>query len=289
MSAEGVRAPHDTDVELETALPAVRHWLGNRQPRVALVLGSGLGGATGLLVDGTRISCRDIPGFPIPTAEGHGAELLAGSLAGRDTIVQSGRFHLYEGRLAAAAILSVRLFARLGVTHLVLTNAAGGIRPTLRPGTLMLIADQINFAFRSPLLGSPCTGEERFPDMSDAYDPGWRTQAREVARRLGIELTEGVYAGVAGPSYETPAELRLLQRLGADAVGMSTVPEVIAARARGMKCLGISAITNATSGRATQRLLHRDVLEAAARVGATLGQLLMGVVSVPPGPPAAAR
>ncbi|MGH7703554.1 MAG: purine-nucleoside phosphorylase, partial [Gemmatimonadales bacterium] len=139
------------------------------------------------------------------------------------------------------------------------------------------------------LLGSPCSGEERFPDMSDPYDAGWRAQAREMAGRLGIELTEGVYAGVAGPSYETPAEIRLLRRLGADAVGMSTVPEVIAARARGMKCLGISAITNRAAGLATQRLLHQDVLEAATGVGTTLGQLLTGLVSALPDSPAALR
>ncbi|MGH7702170.1 MAG: hypothetical protein ACREMO_03705, partial [Gemmatimonadales bacterium] len=149
MKAQPLQAPPGAGTELEIALAAVRHWLGGRRPRLALVLGSGLGGCTGLLVDPDRIPYRDIPGFPLPTTEGHGGEFLVGSLGGRETLVQSGRFHGYEGRGDAGAILPVRLFGGLGVTHLALTNAAGGIRPTLQPGALMLIADQINFTFRS--------------------------------------------------------------------------------------------------------------------------------------------
>ena len=200
-------------------------------------------------------------------------------LEGTPVIAQSGRFHFYEGHSEATIALPVRMYAELGVATLVVTNAAGGLRLTFRPGMLMLIADHINLMWRSPLVGPVLDGEERFPDMSDAYDASLRDRAREVARELRIPLEEGVYCALLGPSYETPAEVRMLQRLGADAVGMSTVPEVIVARSRGLKCLGFSTITNVSLGTTpTAKLSHEEVLQAGRRVAADLTALLRGVV-----------
>jgi len=176
------------------------------------------------------------------------------------------------------AALPARVFHALGVATLILTNAAGGIRPTFRPGTLMLIADHINLMWKNPLIGPVAPGDARFPDMSDPYDGGLRKIARAVARDARIPLEEGVYAGLLGPSYETPAEVRMLQRIGADAVGMSTVPEVIAARARGMRCLGFSTITNLAAGLSAQPLSHAEVLEVGTRVAGQLGTLIKGVL-----------
>jgi len=171
------------------------------------------------------------------------------------------------------------VFARLGIGTLVLTNAAGGIRRSFGSGTVMLIADHINLSFRNPLFGAVLPGEERFPDMSDPYDSALRALTREVARRRKIPLAEGVYVGLLGPSYETPAEIRMLERLGADAVGMSTVQEVIAAHAGGLRCLGVSAITNPAAGVTSQKLDHLEVMETAYRIVAELAALIEGVVA----------
>src|SRR5256885_15000120 len=197
--------------------------LGGLRPRVGLVLGSGLGSLADAVQSPIRIPQSAIPGFPEPGAPGHKGELVAGTLEGVPLVVQSGRFHLYEGHTAELAALPTRVFARLGVDTLIVTNAAGGIRHTFRPPTLMLIADHINLMFQNPLVGPVAEGDERFPDMSDPYDPALRRLARDVAQTERIPLEEGVYAGLLGPSFETPAEIRMLQRIGADAVGMSTV------------------------------------------------------------------
>jgi purine-nucleoside phosphorylase len=173
----------------------------------------------------------------------------------------------------------VRVFGTLGVDTLILTNAAGGVRRTFQPGSLMLIADHINLTMRNPLIGPVLPGEERFPDMSEAYDGALRTLARAVARERAIPLEEGVYLGLLGPSYETPAEVRMCERLGADAVGMSTVLEVIAARARGMRCLGVSTVTNLGCGLSSEKLSHAEVMAAAERVKEPLGALIEGVVA----------
>jgi purine-nucleoside phosphorylase len=261
-----------------TALEAVAARLGSRRPEVLLVLGSGLGSLADELEAADRIPCGELPGVPLPTVQGHAGELVAGRLAGREVLAQGGRFHMYEGHDAATSALMVRLAAALGIRTLVVTNAAGGIRRTFVPGTLMLIADHINLQFRSPLVGPVVGQEERFPDMSAPYSPRLRALARRVAAERGIALAEGVYAGLPGPSYETPAEIRMLERLGADAVGMSTVPEVIAARALGMECLGISTITNLASGIGRDPLSHAEVMETAGRVRRVLGALVEGVV-----------
>jgi purine-nucleoside phosphorylase len=261
------------------AAVAVRRFVGSREPAALLVLGSGLGPLVERLEGASRLPYRDIPGFPEPTVAGHAGELVAGRLAGRDLLVQSGRFHMYEGHDAATSALPVRVAAALGIGTVLLTNAAGGIRRTFRPGTLMLIADTLNVTFRSPLAGRVREGELRFPDMSCPWDAELRTLARAVAAERGVALEEGVYAGVLGPSYETPAEIRMLERLGADAVGMSTVAEAVAARAAGLRCLGVSTITNLAAGIAPGTLSHDEVMTVAGDVGAELGRLVEGVVA----------
>jgi purine-nucleoside phosphorylase len=264
---------------VDEAADAVRVRLGGRTPTAAIVLGSGLGQFAERLTDAVRIPYAEIPHFPVPTVIGHSGELVVGSLQGRTVLVQSGRFHMYEGHPASLTALPVRVFARLGVGTVVLTNAAGGIRRGFGSGTVMLIADQINLSFRNALFGPALPGEIRFPDMSDPYDPGLRAVARDVARRRQIALAEGVYVGLLGPSYETPAEVRMLERLGADAVGMSTVLEVIAARAAGLRCLGFSAITNPAAGVTLNKLDHLEVMEVAYRIAGELAALIEGVVA----------
>jgi purine-nucleoside phosphorylase len=258
---------------------AVRQRLAGRTPSVAIVLGSGLGPFAERVERAVRIPYREVPHFPPPTVIGHAGELVVGSVAGKTVLAQCGRFHAYEGHSAAICALPVRVWASLGISTLILTNAAGGIRRSFASGTVMLIADHINLTFRNPLFGPVLEGEERFPDMSDPYDAELRTIARRVAREQRVALSEGVYAGLLGPSYETGAEIRMLERLGADAVGMSTVLEVIAARARGIRCMGLSAITNPAAGTTAEKLNHLEVMEVAKRVAGDLATVIEGVVS----------
>lgn len=264
--------------QIQEGARAIARRLRGPAPKVAIVLGSGLGFLADEVREGVHIPYAEIPGFPQPGVVGHKGEIVAGTLEGVPVLVQSGRFHLYEGHSADVAALPVRVFHAVGVRTLIVTNAAGGVRPTFRPGALMLIADHINFMFRNPLIGPVRDGEERFPDMSAPYDPALRALARDVARQERIPLEEGVYLSLLGPSFETPAEIRMLQRLGADAVGMSTVPEVIAARARGIRCLGFSTITNLAAGISPVPLSHQEVLEVGAQVGHSLGTIVKGVV-----------
>jgi purine-nucleoside phosphorylase len=264
--------------DIEAAAAAIRERWGKRRPKVAIVLGSGLGYLAERIEDPVRIPYRQIPGFPEPTIVGHGGEVVIGHFAGKEVLAQSGRFHLYEGHSPSTAALPVRVVGALGIETLLLTNAAGGIRRTFSSGTVMLIADHINLTFRNPLIGPVLSGEERFPDMSDPYDRSFRELARAVAVERRIALQEGVYAQLLGPSFETPAEIRMLERLGADAVGMSTVVEVIAARARGIRCLGFSVVTNLASGLSPTKLNHEEVLETAKRVSNELGSLVEGII-----------
>ena len=265
-------------MSLIDAVAAVRERLGGAEPRVAVVLGSGLGGLAEALPAPTRIPYKEIPGFPLPSVEGHAGELIAGELEGVPVILQSGRFHLYEGHPPDTAALPVRVFAELGVQILIVTNAAGGLQPAFRIPTLMLIADHVNLMWRNPLIGPVLEGEERFPDMAAPYDPDLRALARQAAAEAGVWLEEGVYAGVLGPSYETPAEIGMLGRIGADAVGMSTVPEVVAARARGLRVLGISSITNRAAGLSGEPLSHEEVLAAGRQLAADLEVVVKGVL-----------
>jgi purine-nucleoside phosphorylase len=264
--------------EIEAAAAAIRGMIGSRRPSVAVVLGSGLGRLAERLTDAVRIPYREIPGFPATTVIGHGGELVVGRFGGKEILAQSGRFHLYEGHGAARTVLPVRVFASLGIETLILTNAAGGIRRSLSSGALMLIADHINLTFRNPLFGPVLPGEERFPDMSQSYDAPLRALAHKVALERHLILQDGVYVQLLGPSYETPAEIRMLERLGVDAVGMSTVLEVVAARARGLRCLGISVVSNAAAGILPQKLNHLEVMEAAERVGGQLTALVEGII-----------
>ena len=248
------------------------------KPRVAIVLGSGLGFLADEVVDPIRIPYNTIPGFPEPGVAGHKGELVAGKLEGVPVIVQAGRFHLYEGHPASVAALPSRVFAELGVAIMIVTNAAGGVRRTFPGGTLMLIADHINLMWRNPLIGQPERGELRFPIMHEPYDGELRSLARTVARESGIRLEEGVYAALLGPSYETPAEVRMLEKLGADAVGMSTVPEVLVARSRGIRCLGFSSITNPAAGITAAPLSHEEVLAASTEIARGLSIVVKGVL-----------
>jgi purine-nucleoside phosphorylase len=267
-----------TERGVVAAAEGIQARLGVLAPRIGLVLGSGLGQLTERLGRPVRIPYAEVPGFPLPGVPGHAGELIGGELEGVPLICQSGRFHGYEGHSTDTVALPVRVFARLGVRVLVLTNAAGGIRRSLRPGSLMLVADQLNLTFRSVLAGPLVEPEERFPDMSDPYDPGLRDLARRTAIELGIALEEGVYAGVVGPSYETGAEIRLIAKAGADAVGMSTVLETIAARANGLRCLGISTITNLATGLGGPALSHDEVLRVGQAASRNLGALIARLV-----------
>ena len=263
---------------IREATEAVRRAIAPRRPAVALVLGSGLGFLAEEIEDAVRVPYARIPGFPAPTVQGHAGELVAGTLEGKTVVAQSGRFHMYEGHPPEVVGLPVRVFAELGVRTVIVTNAAGGIRRTMRPGALMLIADHLNFTGRHPLAGPVVEGEQRFPDMSDPYDAELRALARRVAAEQRIPLEEGTYAATLGPSYETKAEIEMLKRVGADAVGMSTVPEVVVARARGLRCIGISTITNLAAGLGAPTLSHAEVLETAERVKGDLAGLVRGIV-----------
>lgn len=260
------------------AAAVVRERLGVRAPVAAIILGSGLGGLADRLDDARRIDFADVPGFPPSTVVGHAGALLAGRLAGREVVALAGRFHMYEGHDAALAGFPVRVLHALGARTLFVSNAAGGVRRTFRCGDLMLIRDHINLTWRSPLAGALQPGDVRFPDMSDPYDPGLLALLREVAGERAIPVEEGVYLALLGPSYETPAEVRMIERLGADAVGMSTVPEVLVARALGMRVAGVSCITNLACGISTTPLDHAEVLAVTRQVGERFERLVEGWV-----------
>jgi purine-nucleoside phosphorylase len=249
------------------------------RPKIALVLGSGLGGFADEFATATRIPYAKIPKFPTSTAIGHAGQLVLGIVEGIEVVGMQGRVHLYEGYSVQDVAFPVRVCARMGVKAVILTNAAGGIKKEFTQGRLVVISDHINLQGANPLMGA---NEEkfgpRFPDMSAAYDKTFRELALAEGRRLGIELGEGVYAALAGPSYETPAEIRYLRTIGADLAGMSTVPEVIAARHAGLRVLGISCVTNAASGILNQPLDHKEVLETAERVKGQFIALLRGVI-----------
>ena len=250
------------------------------RPAVGLVLGSGLGGFAQALSDRVAIPYADIPHFPVSTGVvGHAGELVLGTVAGTPVAVLSGRVHFYEGRTMAEAVFPARVLARLGVGAVLLTNAAGGVRLTFKPGDLMLITDHINGFGTNPLIG---VNEDdlgvRFPDMTYVYDRALRRVVRAAAAKLRIPLKQGVYIGLTGPSYETPAEIRAFRKLGADAVGMSTVPEAIALRHAGVRVAGISTITNMAAGILAKPLDHSEVLATTKRVGDRFVRLLTALV-----------
>ncbi|MBM2823544.1 MAG: Purine nucleoside phosphorylase [Thermoleophilia bacterium] len=275
---------------LDDAVRRIRE-TSDLEPRVGVVLGSGLGGLADSLENRVEIPYGEIPGWPVSTAVGHAGVLVLGDVDGVPIVVMRGRAHLYEGISADRVVFGVRVLGRLGVQTLVVTNAAGGIneafRPGMlvgineafRPGMLVLISDHVNLQGTSPLVGP--NDEElgpRFPDMSDAYDPELRRLAHEAADRLGLELPEGVYAAWLGPQFETPAEIRFMRAVGGDLAGMSTVPEVIAARHMGVRCLGISVVTNMAAGVLPEKIDHSSVLEVGARAAGSLTALLRELV-----------
>lgn len=259
-------------------IPETVAWLQSRLPRtpsVAVVLGSGLGVFADVLTDRIEVPYAEIPHWPRSTAIGHAGKLVMGRLGELEVIVLSGRAHLYEGYTSTQVTYPVRVLARLGVKSVVFTNAAGGINLNYTQGALVLISDHINLQGSNPLVGpNDDTMGPRFPDMSEAYSRHYRHVAKQVAAEHHIALAEGVYAGLLGPSYETPAEIRYLRTIGADLVGMSTVAEVIVANHMGLKVLGISCVTNMAAGILHQKIHHEEVLETGARVRDTLVTLL---------------
>ncbi|KPK17779.1 MAG: purine nucleoside phosphorylase [Myxococcales bacterium SG8_38] len=262
---------------LDQAVDAVRSRAG--KPDVAMVLGSGLGDYAHALEDAHAIPYAEIPRMPLSSVSGHAGNLVTGRKAGKQIIVMQGRTHLYEGRSAAEVAFGVRLMGRLGAETLIVTNAAGGISSELQPGDLMAITDQLNLTGTSCLIGpnDDLLGT-RFVDMTEAFAPDLIEVASRVAGDLGFELKRGVYAGLLGPAYETPAEVRMLRTLGADVVGMSTVLEVLAARHMKMRVLGISCVSNLAAGLSSGPLSHQEVEETARRVQSRFRALLSGIL-----------
>jgi purine-nucleoside phosphorylase len=255
------------------------------QPVLGLILGSGFGSYADRLEDSAILPYSSIPHFPRSTVSGHPGNLVAGTAAGVPCVALQGRFHYYEGYSMTDIAFPVRVLGRLGIRCLIVTNAAGGLNPDFEPGDLMLIEDHINMMGSNPLIGYRSEDPNRhFPDLSRAYDPNLRTLAYAVARRDNIPLCSGIYIGVSGPCYETPAEVRMYRGFGADAIGMSTVPEVIVAAQAGIRVLGLSCITNKAAGPGAEKITHQEVLEATKKAAARICSLLDGIIKAVEGP-----
>lgn len=266
--------------QVDAAASWIRDRAGHAPPEIAVVLGSGLGAFIERLDDAVVVPYGEIPEWPATGVAGHDGRLGIGSIVGRRVAVLSGRVHLYEGHAIDRVVFATRVMARLGVKTLILTNAAGGINPAFGKGALMVIDDHINFLGRNPLTGpNDDRFGVRFPDMTEVYAKRLRDLADDVARERGVPVEHGVYIAVAGPSYETPAEIRAFRTLGADAVGMSTVPEAIAARHLGLEVLAISCITNMAAGMLPETLHHEEIFEIARRVRTSFESLLEGIVA----------
>ena len=253
--------------QVQEAAAYIKEKLGGRAPEIAITLGSGLGDLADHLVDAVQIPYGEIPHFPVSTVAGHKGQFVVGKLEGREVLCMQGRFHYYEGYDLKQVTLPVRVMKLLGISTLIVTNAAGGINTEFRPGNLMLIEDHLNLTGENPLIGENLeVFGDRFFDMTVAYDAEYRALAEQLAAELNIPLQKGVYAWLTGPNYETPAEIRYLRAIGADAVGMSTVPEVLVARHSGLRVCGISCITNLAAGMGDGLLSHEEVKETADRV-----------------------
>lgn len=249
-------------------------------PEVGIVLGSGLGGLADELVDPVAISFAELPGWPAATAPGHAGRLLLGELGGKPVVMLQGRFHLYEGNDPGLVIQPVLLFHALGARIVILTNAAGGLDPSFGPGTLMVMRDHINLTGRSPLIGPNADGMgPRFPDLTDAWSPRLRERLHAAGAIEGVPMAEGIYVGLTGPTYETPAEVRMLAALGGHAVGMSTVLECIAARWVGLEVCGVSLVTNAGAGYSGEPLTHEEVLAEGQIAGPRLAMVIRRFVA----------
>ncbi|WP_163654245.1 purine-nucleoside phosphorylase [Listeria sp. PSOL-1] len=250
------------------------------KPKIGLILGSGLGVLADEMVGSTKIAYEEIPHFPVSTVEGHAGQFVFGTIEQKEVVAMQGRFHYYEGYSMEEVTFPVRVMKALGVEILLVTNAAGGVNELFHAGDLMLIADHINFTGTNPLIGpNESYFGPRFPDMSEAYSLRLREKARKIALSLDIPTREGVYAGFSGPTYETPAEIRMIRTLGADAVGMSTVAEVIVARHAGIEVLGISCITNMAAGILDQPLSHEEVIETTDRVQKTFLTYVKAIIA----------
>jgi purine-nucleoside phosphorylase len=264
--------------DLDDAVEVVLARTGVR-PSIGVVLGSGLGAFADAVEEPVEIPYEEIPGWPLSTAIGHAGVLVVGRFGGATVAVLKGRAHLYEGHPADRVVFGIRVLGRLGVRSLVLTNACGAIDPAVPPGRLVAVSDHLNLQGTSPLVGpNDDSLGPRFPDLTDAYDPDYRRLAHEAADRLGLELGDGVYAAWLGPAFETPAEIRMMRALGADLVGMSTVPEVLAARHMGIRCLALSCVTNAAAGVLPEPIDHEQVLAVGERASGDLIALLRDVV-----------
>ena len=272
-------APADQPARLDALEAAVRART-SLVPEIGIVLGSGLGGLADEVEDAVAIPFAELPGWPAATAPGHVGRLILGRLEGRPVVLLQGRFHLYEGNSPGLVIQPVLLFARLGATALILTNAAGGLDPSFGPGTLMVISDHINLTGLNPLIGPNADSiGERFTDLTEAWSRRLRVGLHEAAAAEGVELAEGIYIGLTGPNYETPAEVRMLAGLGGHAVGMSTVMECIAARWSGLEVCGISLVTNAGAGYTGEPLTHAEVLAAGAEAGPRFSRVIRRFVA----------
>ena len=265
--------------KIDEAVAAIRKRAMGRVPDVAIILGSGLGDFAGQLKDAVSMPYGDLPNWPASNVIGHEGRLVIGALAGKRVAALSGRVHVYEGHDLRTVTFATRVMGRLGVKALILTNAAGGVNVELTPGLLMIMDDHINLLGSNPLVG-PNEDQfgARFPDMTEVYSKRLRGLADTVARAQGLRVGHGVYVALHGPSYETPAEIRYLRTIGADAVGMSTVPEAIVARHMGIEVLGISCITNAAAGVLPQPLNHSEVMEVAQQVKGAFAALLEGII-----------
>jgi purine-nucleoside phosphorylase len=265
---------------VDEAVAAVRQRAGAAVPDVAIVLGSGLGDFAGQLKDAASIAYGDLPHWPASTVIGHDGRLVIGTLGGKRVAALAGRAHFYEGHDLRTVTFATRVIGRLGVKVLILTNAAGGVNVGLTPGMLMVMDDHINLLGSNPLVGpNEDAFGARFPDMTEVYSPRLRGLADTVAGAQGLRIGHGIYVALHGPSYETPAEIRFLRTIGADAVGMSTVPEAIVARHMGVEVLGISCITNAAAGVLPQPLNHAEVMAVAKRVRGSFAALLEGIIA----------
>lgn len=266
--------------QVQEAAAYVRSALGGRRPEIAITLGSGLGDLAERLDAPLTIPYKEIPHFPVSTVSGHKGQFVCGKLGGKEVLCMQGRFHYYEGYDLKQVTMPVRVMKLLGIDSLMVTNAAGGINTGFHAGTLMLIEDHLNLTGENPLIGENLDAfGDRFFDMTVAYDKEYRTLAKATAEELNIPLATGVYAWLTGPNFETPAEIRYLRTIGADAVGMSTVPEVLVARHSGIRVLGISCITNLAAGMTDNTLSHEEVKETADRVQNEFIRLVTGIVS----------
>lgn len=263
---------------MERTVDYIKSKIGNFKPEIAIVLGSGLGELADEYCE-IKLAYSEIPGFPVSTVKGHNGNLVFAKVNGKNVMMMQGRFHFYEGHSMQTVTYPIKIMKKLGVETILITNAAGGVNPYFKPSSLMIIKDHINFMGTNPLIGpNDDTLGERFPDMSEVYTKSLREIAHTCSKNLNIPVEEGIYIALTGPTYETPAEVNMVRTLGADAVGMSTVPEAIVASYLKMKVLGISCICNSAAGISTVGLSHKEVLEAAEKAKTNFKKLVLEII-----------